>query len=71
MVLGTIISGMETHMQENILQTRCRDLVCIVLQMDIDTKGHGMKAGDKALACTHSEMVRLRQATGKTVLSTS
>lgn len=58
---------MAIPMLENILQTRCTDLVFIVLQMGIDMKAPGMREGGRDLGCTRLEMGRHSQVTGKMV----
>lgn len=51
-------------MQENTLETKSMDLVSITLPMDIVTRGHGMKAASKAMACIHSGAVILDAVNG-------
>lgn len=57
--------GIGIHMLESISLTKCTDLECIILQMDIDTKDHGMKEDGKDSECTLSEMVKRNLGTGK------
>lgn len=52
-------------MQENILQTRCMDLGCTVLQTVIGMRELGMREEDKALGCTHLGMGKHSQVTGR------
>ena len=56
---------MGTHILENILRTRCMDLVSILLQMGIGMREPGMRVEGKGLECTHSEMVKHNLVTGK------
>ncbi|KAJ6320651.1 hypothetical protein OIU78_015935 [Salix suchowensis] len=64
--VATPVSGERGYIcWENILLTRCMDLVSIILQMGIGTREPGMRVEGKALECTHSEMGRLSPVTGK------
>lgn len=51
------IAEMEIDMLVNILETKSMALVFITSPMATATKGHGMKAGSKVMACILSEMV--------------
>lgn len=51
-------------MQENILETKSMDSVSIAFPMAIVTRGHGMKAESKAMACILSGAAIVNVASG-------
>ncbi|KAL5973759.1 hypothetical protein ACLOJK_030415 [Asimina triloba] len=53
------------YLTGNTLLTRCMGLECINMQMDIGMRDPGMREEGRDLECTHLEMERHSQATGK------